>query len=148
MEVDRYALCTKSGQAMSNEWGDRVRDVLKRHSGPIGSALRAAVGGKGLDDSGKLKKGFRPSIAEKYGDPYALRFSMPRYGYILNAGRNAMEVTDSTNNRRYEWTKAIPKHGFVDEVLEGSVNKLANDLQKAGADAVVKVLNMEANKSI
>lgn len=146
MDLERYARDIESCPAVSNEWGEIARQILQGHAGKISAGLRQAVQSKGLVKTGKLSKEFRPSIAERYGDPYALRFAIPRYGYILNAGRRPMPVEDKDNNRRYQWNKAIPKHEFIEQVLTPEIERMADELQKAGADVVVESLYKMANQ--
>lgn len=118
---------------MSDETA-RINEVVNRHAPRINSILKNSARSRNHTRTGKLVRGMNTKVRRDGDDPWGITTSMKRYGYILNSGVKAREIT--RNGFRY-YTKGFNASNWISNALEQAVPPLADELQKVSADITV-----------
>lgn len=110
---------------------------LKEPVADMQSDLKNAASSSHKKRSGKLARGFRPSIkidADGWG---VIRFKTLRYAYILNQGHEMKQYAPD-RRRPNGYSKRLQGSGFMNEVQDRHLPKIADTANKVSADVTVK----------
>lgn len=116
-----------------------MEDVADDYGPRITAALRTEAKASGLKRrSGKLFGGFKHKVRKNSLEVWGLSFSLPRYGYIQNAGIQAgKRIALPGGNGSYSHP-GTPGRGFIQSAMDPLVDQMFDEIQERTGDAVVR----------
>jgi len=116
----------------------RIEEKVKAHAAPIANAIKAAAKEFGHSESGALVRSMKPKVRKDGLDVWGLSIGMKRYGFILHHGMEAQSI--ERGGFRF-LSSGFSGSGFLNQALDDTVPKLADDLSKLGGDLTVNKMN-------
>lgn len=117
----------------------KYENVVRLTAPKIRQGFQSSVTSSGLNRvSGKLQSGFQERVMKDGIEVWAVKFRMPKYGFILNNGMKAQSV--SRNGKTYQHP-GFPERNFIAAPLERGKIMLSEKLSIVTRDLVVDELS-------